>query len=338
MCAGLDTSALVHGRYLAYCHALDLGLLDHRRHLLRVLELVLDRLRASHRHQHAGVSEAVGHGKVEAVLLDVGNHDCLGASSSADGRGEEADCAGAEDEDSRVIREAGTVLGVHGHGEGLDEGAEVERHVGGEPAVYVSCCSRRAANEQVKRGREEESLLVTPLGRVVDALLQRALEVRKRLCRAAEAHAAADVVAAVVAVLACVARDADLESNAVTRGQVLDSRADRYYSAAGLVAQRQGLLDNDVAVAVVVEVVQVGAAEASRLNSDLHLGSIGGGQIAVLLNTKKEKNVRERRVKLGEESCLYQTEILDAVKDRSADRSHCVCESCCCCCWRKRKL
>ena len=37
-------------------------------------------------------------------------------------------------------------------------------------------------------------------------------------------------------------------------------------------AECQGLLDDDVAVAVVVEVVEVGAAEAGGLDGDLDFG------------------------------------------------------------------
>lgn len=95
---------------------------------------------------------------------------------------------------------------------------------------------------------------------MIDALLQRALRVGERLGRAAKLHAPADVVAADFAVLAALAGQADLEGHAVAGRQVPHGAADGDDGAAGLVAEGEGLADNDVAVAVVVKVVQIGAA------------------------------------------------------------------------------
>lgn len=106
------------------------------------------------------------------------------------------------------------------------------------------------------------NVLVAPPGRVVDLLLQGALGVGEGLGRTSELHAAADVVASGLAVLAGLAGLADLESDAVAGGQVSDAITDSDDGAAGLVAQSERLTDDDVAVAVVVVVVQVGAAEA----------------------------------------------------------------------------
>lgn len=119
---------------------------------------------------------------------------------------------------------------------------------------------------------------------MVDALLQRALGVGERLGRAAKLHAAADVVAAAGAVFAALAGQADFEGHAVAGLQVLDGAADGDDGTAGLVAEGEGLADNDVAVAVVVEVVQVGAAEAGGLDGNLDF--IGGGtrQVALFLH------------------------------------------------------
>jgi hypothetical protein len=124
---------------------------------------------------------------------------------------------------------------------------------------------------------------VAPPRRVVDLLLKSALGMRVGLCRGAELHGAADVVAAGGAVLAALARKADLEGDAVTGGEVGHGRADSDDGAGGLVAEGQGLADDDVAVAEVVEVVKVGAAEAGSLDGDLDLIARGGGEVTLLL-------------------------------------------------------
>lgn len=129
-------------------------------------------------------------------------------------------------------------------------------------------------------------VLVTPARWVVHPLLERALRVGKRLGRAAKLHAAADVVAAAGAVLAVLAWQPDLESHAVARSQVLDGGADGGDGAGGLVTEGEGLADDDVAVAVVVEVVQVGAAEAGGLDGDLDLVGGGGGKVARFLEQR----------------------------------------------------
>lgn len=102
----------------------------------------------------------------------------------------------------------------------------------------------------------QEYVLVTPLRRVDDTLLQRPLRMRHRLCRAAEPHLAADVIPASAAETARLAREPDLEGHAVPR---LEGRrgASCDHDAAGLVAQRQGLTHEDVSVPVVRKVVQV---------------------------------------------------------------------------------
>lgn len=124
---------------------------------------------------------------------------------------------------------------------------------------------------------------MAPVGRVVDPLLEGTLGMRKGLCRGAEIHGAADVVAALGAVLAVLAGEADLEGDAVSGAQVGDGIADGDDGAAGLMAEGQRFADDDVAVAVVVEVVQVGAAEAGGLDGDLDLVAGRGGEVAVLL-------------------------------------------------------
>lgn len=124
---------------------------------------------------------------------------------------------------------------------------------------------------------------MAPPGRVVDLLLQRSLGMRVCLGGAAELHATADVVAALSAVLAVLAGEADLEGDAVTSDEVGDGRTDSDDGAAGLVAQGQGLADDDVAVAEVVKIVQVGTTEAGGLDGDLDLIAGGRGKLSLLL-------------------------------------------------------
>lgn len=67
------------------------------------------------------------HSKVDAVLLDIGNDYRLGIGGFADCRGEQADGAGANHQHCRAFGQICSVAGVHGDGEGLKHGAEVER-------------------------------------------------------------------------------------------------------------------------------------------------------------------------------------------------------------------
>jgi hypothetical protein len=61
---------------------------------------------------------------------------------------------------------------------------------------------------------------MTPLGRMIDSLLQCTLEVRETLCRRAEFHILADVVAAFFTTVTGIAWDADLQSYSVASGEV----------------------------------------------------------------------------------------------------------------------
>lgn len=122
-----------------------------------------------------------------------------------------------------------------------------------------------------------------PLRRVVDPLLQRPLKMRERLGRAAEAHTLADVVPALLAERAVLTGQTDFERDAVADPQMAHLRANTGHDAGRLVAQRHGLAHEDVAVAVVREVVQVGAAEAGRLHGDLDFGGGRGRELSGFL-------------------------------------------------------
>lgn len=98
---------------------------------------------------------------------------------------------------------------------------------------------------------------MTPSGWMVDPLLQRALRVRDGLSRAAEAHAAADVVPAGCAEVTLLAGQANLEGDLVANAQGRDGGTCGRNHATGLVTEREGLAHEDVPVAEVAEVVQV---------------------------------------------------------------------------------
>ena len=83
---------------------------------------------------------------------------------------------------------------------------------------------------------------------MVHAVLEGAVEVREGLCAAAEAHAGAEVVAALVAVLALVAHDAGLDRDALAGHEVFYARTDCGDDPSGFVAEDHGGLQGKVAV------------------------------------------------------------------------------------------
>jgi hypothetical protein len=92
---------------------------------------------------------------------------------------------------------------------------------------------------------------------VVNAVLERALEVREGLGRAAELHALANIVAALLAELTLLTGQADLERDAVADLECGNGGTDGRHHASRLVAKRHGLSHNDVAVPIMAKVVQV---------------------------------------------------------------------------------
>lgn len=143
--------------------------------------------------------------------------------------------------------------------------------------------SEQAFIYRKRRRRICRNILVDPSRRVVDSLLQRSLHVRKRLGRASKLHASADVVPPAVAVLAAFARQANLERDPIARLDVRDARSHGDDGAARFVAQRQRLAHEDITIAEVAKVVQVGAAEASGLDGDLDLVRRGSWETALFL-------------------------------------------------------
>lgn len=128
---------------------------------------------------------------------------------------------------------------------------------------------------------------MTPNRRVVDPLLQRALEVRHALGAAPEPHPLAEVVPALAADAApAAARDAHLEGDAVPHGEppvppppcallLLGGWADRHHDPRRLVAERQRRARAQVAVGELLVVRHVRAADARRPHGHLQLARPG---------------------------------------------------------------
>jgi len=104
---------------------------------------------------------------------------------------------------------------------------------------------------------------------VVDPLLQRALEMRETLPTTPELHLLADIIPPFLTSCTLSARQAHLERDLVSGLEVRDGGAYGADYAGGLVAEREGFADEDVAVSEVGVVVEVAAAEAGGRYLDL---------------------------------------------------------------------
>ncbi len=137
------------------------------------------------------VGKGVPPGELEALGVDVDGDDAAGAAVARECAGEEADGADAKDEDGLVGDgvELDAAGGVYEDGEGLCEGGELEGDVVGER--------------------------VEDVGGVVDACLERAVDVGEAGGGRAEAHVLAEVVAARLAEGAGAAADARLDGDAL---------------------------------------------------------------------------------------------------------------------------
>ena len=98
---------------------------------------------------------------------------------------------------------------------------------------------------------------MTPRCWVIDPVLQRTLRMREALRTTPKSHGLANVVSPLLAPLALLARLTDFKRDFVTNIEVLDLGANTNNDTGRLVAEREGLLHDDVAIAVVSVVVQV---------------------------------------------------------------------------------
>ena len=118
--------------------------------------------------------------------------------------------------------------------------------------------------------------LVALRGEGDEALAEGALDVRERHGAAVEAHVQALVRQALEAVGAGAAGTARRDGDAVADREALDAFPECDDPAGDLVAEDHRLAQPHGAEAAVVEVVQVGAADAAGLDRDLDLAGAGG--------------------------------------------------------------
>jgi hypothetical protein len=194
--------------------------------------------------------EAVGNGIVDSASVDIRDCHRCATRLTSHGGGEKADCASANDKGGRAWRRGGTVDGMDGYRERLQERCGVIRNV-------------------VRK-------FVTPDGWVVDPLLEGALVVRIGLSTAPEAQLLAKVVAALAADSALSAGYANLEGNTVAELEALDLWANGHHLARGLVAKREGLACAEVTIGELLVVGNVGTANAGSLDGNLQLASAWG--------------------------------------------------------------
>lgn len=103
------------------------------------------------------------------------------------------------------------------------------------------------------------------------------------LCGRAELHLRADVVAALFAEAALAAGEADFEGDSVADFEGCYFGADGCDCASGFVAETHWRAHDEVAIAAVGVVVQVGAAEASGCDGDLDVCACWGRDGAFFL-------------------------------------------------------
>lgn len=90
---------------------------------------------------------------------------------------------------------------------------------------------------------------------VVHAFLERSVEMREGFGTTGEAHLLAQVVTALLAVIALPAHDTSLDRDALADFEIRNARADGGHDASSFVAKNEGSLDSKVAVASVQVVV-----------------------------------------------------------------------------------
>ena len=93
--------------------------------------------------------------------------------------------------------------------------------------------------------------------RMVHAFLECSIEVGESLGRAGESHSFAEVIAALLALVAVAAHDAALDCDALAESEVGDSGAEGGDDPGSFVAEDERGADGKVAVATVCVVVEV---------------------------------------------------------------------------------
>ena len=172
-------------------------------------------------------------GEGQAALVDVRHHDRFGPGGRGAQQRDEADGAGAADQDRVPEFDARALHAGQGHAERFEQGAVFEAHVAD---------------------------LVAPNGRVVDVAPQEAVDGG----RGEETHVEAAVVAAREAGFALVADDVRFDGDAVAGLEVRDRGVRGQDDAGGFVAEDVRVGDDHGADAAGVPEVDVGSVRRSR--------------------------------------------------------------------------
>lgn len=101
---------------------------------------------------------------------------------------------------------------------------------------------------------------VTPLSRMIHHLLESSLGMRKCLRRASKLHPPTYVVSPLLAVLAVLTRQADLQSYVISNSKTGHARPNCHDATTRFMTERERFADDDIPVAVVIKIMQVGAA------------------------------------------------------------------------------
>jgi hypothetical protein len=114
---------------------------------------------------------------------------------------------------------------------------------------------------------------MTHILRVIGQLHESSIEVREDLCAAAEAHVRAEIISVLLAEEALVARQADLQGDAIAYFQCLHVRSEGCDNARRLVTQSHGLANDKITIASMGIVMEIGTTETSCSNGNLDFGA-----------------------------------------------------------------
>jgi len=186
-------------------------------------------------------SGAERHRGRQSLLGDVGDGDVAAAESARDLQREQTDGARSGHEHAHPGADTRLAARPIRHRERFEQGARDRAHRVGQRRDEV-CRHRHVLDERAVDGRRRE-----------------------------KAHVGAQVVGAAAALLAGTARDARLDAHARSEELRRGSCPDLDDGASGLVAENERLLDDELADSAVAVVVNVGAADADRLDSHEHV-------------------------------------------------------------------
>lgn len=219
--------------------------------------------------RHERVRRCVALCKIETTLLDIHADDFCGAESLRDGAAEEANGAGAHDDDGGAGGDLGLLGDVDGDGEGLNQRAFLESDLLGELVAEVLGGGVEAAESSV-------------VGR-----------------GGGEAHVGAEVVVAAQARFAVAAGGSGLDGDAVAELEGGDSGADLGDCAGGFVTEAHGGFEDEGANGAMLPVVHIGSADAGEGDGDEDGAGVSEGGDWALLIGDGERRVQDEGEVLG---------------------------------------